>query len=268
MKQDVTTFKGSVPQNYEDYLGPFLFEGFAQDLAARISGAEINRVLELASGTGRLTRQLLQILPATTKIIASDLNPDMLEVAKSKIAGNNLAWQTVDMLNIPYADESFDMIVCQFGVMLVPDPERALREIYRVLKKGGKLIFSVWGDLNENGIWKIGADTIKAFLGIDPIRQSPGPFSMQNDQEVLNLMENIGFTDAIVNGVQLTGEIGQAVLAAKGFIQGLPVYMIINQRDPSAISKIEAALTEELIKQLGDAPMRSPLYTLVFEATK
>lgn len=268
MKQDVTTFNGSVPQNYEDYLGPFLFEGYAAELAGRIGGNEIHRVLELASGTGRLTRHLLDKLPVTTQIIASDLNPDMLQVAKSKIQGDNIAWQTVDMLNIPYGDESFDLVVCQFGLMLVPDHERALQEINRVLKKGGKLIYSVWGDLNENGIWKIGADTLKSFLGIDPIRQTPGPFSMQDEKNILELMKSTGFENTKVDGVHLIGEIDQASLAAKGFIQGLPVFMIIKQQDPSLIPKIEAALTDELVKQLGDRPTQSPLYTLVFEATK
>ncbi|AYL94294.1 class I SAM-dependent methyltransferase [Mucilaginibacter celer] len=268
MKDDVTTFKGSVPQNYEDYLGPFLFEDFAKDLAGRVSGEKVQQVLELASGTGRLTRHLLEQLPASAQITASDLNPDMLEIARSKVSGPNLSLQTADMLNIPFPDESFDLVVCQFGIMLVPGQEKALQEIYRVLKKGGKLVYSVWGDLDQNGIWKIGAETIRSFLGIDPIRQNPGPFSMQHDAEVLDLMKNTGFTNNQVDSVRVTGETGSAALAAKGFIHGLPVFMIIKQRDPALLPQIEAALAEELVRELGDAPLRSPLLTLVFEGTK
>jgi ubiquinone/menaquinone biosynthesis C-methylase UbiE len=268
MSENITTFNGSVPQNYDDYLGPLLFESFAIDLTSRIVPEKKVRVLELACGTGRLTRHLLTQLPPGSELVATDLNTDMIAVAKEKIEAPNLRWDVVDMLNIPYENESFDIVVCQFGIMLVPDHTTALNEINRVLRKNGKIWFSVWGDINENGIWKIGADTIKSFLALDPIRQTPGPFSMQDEKLLTNLVEQSGFTSIKVDHVHKTGKIEKAELAARGFIQGLPVYMIIKQRNAELLEQIQQQLTDRLTKELGDAPMQTLLYTLIVNATK
>lgn len=268
MSENITTFNGSVPQNYDEYLGPLLFESFAIDLASRIDAEKKVCMLELACGTGRLTRHILTQLPADAQLVATDLNSDMIDIAKEKISASNLTWGVVDMLQMPYEDASFDLIVCQFGIMLVPEPVKALSEIYRVLKKDGKILFNVWGDINENGIWKIGADVIKSFLAIDPIRQNPGPFSMQDEKQLRDLIQQSGFSKINIDHVRKTGVIERAESAARGFIQGLPVYTIIQQRGPGLHAQIEDKLSSRLAEELGDSPMYSPLYTLVAAAVK
>jgi len=138
----------------------------------------------------------------------------------------------------------------------------------RVLKKGGRVLFNVWGDVKENGIWAIGMKVIGAFIGDNPVPQNIGPFSMKDENETLQLLERSGFQHIQVDSVKKTGMIASATAAAKGFIEGLPIAKILMQRDPSLIYKIEDALTEELTKQLGDNPMYSPLHAWVFDAVK
>ncbi len=147
-------FSGSVPGNYEEFLTPFLFDPFAADLVERIDFTGIQNVLELACGTGYVTGQLLKHLPPTAQLTATDLQLDMLDIAKAKIQNSNVVWETVDMTNIPFDDDHFDLIVCQFGVMLVPEKLKAVTEMCRLLRPGGKLIFNVWGSIEENSVVK------------------------------------------------------------------------------------------------------------------
>jgi ubiquinone/menaquinone biosynthesis C-methylase UbiE len=268
METTQMTFNGSIPQAYEEYLGSFLFEPFALDLVQRIGDAKVKNILELACGTGRVTRHLQAYLEESVVLTATDINPDMLTIARQKISADNILWDVADMADMAYPDDFFDLVVCQFGLMLVPDKEKALREIIRVLKKDGRLLFNVWGDSKENGIWSIGMKVISSFLGENPIPQNIGPFSMTDENETLELLQRSKFRDIKVDSVKRTGIIESAAIAAKGFIEGLPIAKILMQRDQSLIYKIEEVLAKELIVQLGDKPMHSPLQAWVFEAVK
>ena len=265
METNQITFSGSIPQAYEEYLGPFLFEPFALDLAQRIGNNKVAHALELACGTGRVTRHL----PAHAVVLtATDINPDMLTIAREKVQADNILWDVVDMADTGYQDDFFDLVICQFGLMLVPDKEKALAEIIRVLKKDGRLLFNVWGDVKENAIWAIGMKVIGSFIGDNPVPQNIGPFSMEDENETVRLLKQSGFKDIQVDHVAKIGTIESANNAAKGFIEGLPIAKILMQRDPSLIHKIEEALAKELIEQLGDKPMSSPLHAWVFEVVK
>ena len=271
-KQAATTglpvsFSGAIAAVYEEILGDFLFEPYAANLVQRISLHADARVLELACGTGRVTKKLLQQLPASVQVIATDLEADMIGVAKHNNNYPNLRWATVDMTDIPFATGQFDIVVCQFGLMLVPDKLKALEEMYRVLQPGGRLIFSVWGNINNNAVWRIAGEVLGTFLGINPMIQDPGPFSM-NDQQTLQWLKNTGFAHYNVTTVKLEGTIPTAALAAKGFTNGLPVSLAINKKAPALLPQIEKALEVELMKQLGNHPLQSPLQAWLFEAIK
>ncbi len=268
METNQIAFSGSIPLAYEDYLGPFLFEPFALDLVRRIGNDKVKQVLELACGTGRVTRHLQAYLKESVMLTATDINPDMLTIARQKILADNILWDVADMAEMPYPDDFFDLVICQFGLMLVPDKEKALAEIMRVLKKEGRVLFNVWGDSKDNGIWAIGMKVIGSFLGENPIPQNIGPFSMKDESETLQLLERSGFRNIRVDSVKKIGTIESATIAAKGFIEGLPIAKILMQRNQSFIYKIGEALTKELIGQLGDKPTHSPLQAWVFEAMK
>ena len=143
-------FAGSIPQFYDRYLVPLLFEPYAADLAARVGRRRPSRVMEMAAGTGAVTRQLARVLDPGVSIVATDLNQPMLDHAASVGTARPVEWRQADAMQLPFPDESFDVVVCQFGVMFFPDRPRAYSEAKRVLRPGGAFIFSVWDRIEDN----------------------------------------------------------------------------------------------------------------------
>src|SRR5438128_697292 len=137
-----TSFTGSIPSNYDQYLGPFLFEPYAIDLVKRLPHQGLKNVLEIACGTGRVTQHLVGELADDGNLIATDLNPDMITLARQKVSDGRIRWQAADAQQLPFGDNTFDAVVCQYGVMFFPDKPKAFAEAHRVLKNGGKFIFN------------------------------------------------------------------------------------------------------------------------------
>lgn len=145
MDENVAKFVGSIPDFYDRGLGPVLFADFAADMAQRAKALEPKLVVETAAGTGILTRALRDALPGRTKIIATDLNPPMLEVARRKFArGEPVVLQPADAMNLGFDDECCDLLVSEFGLMFYPDKDASHREVFRVLEDGGHYLLSVW----------------------------------------------------------------------------------------------------------------------------
>src|SRR5581483_1821741 len=150
MPETDVVFAGSIPALYDRYLGPIIFEPYATILAARVAGMDPRRVLETAAGTGIVTRELVRILPNDTAITATDLNQPMVDFAAGKIVAEKVSWRQADAQSLPFEDDAFDAVVCQFGVMFFPDRLAAYREVQRVLKPGGRFVFTVWDRIEEN----------------------------------------------------------------------------------------------------------------------
>src|SRR6516225_7358615 len=159
-----TSLEGAVPENYDRYLGPLLFEPFAEDLAKRIAGKNFKNVLELACGTGRLTRHLRKVLPPNAKLLATDLHADMIRTASDQMPNENIAWQTADAQRLSFGNGAFDLVVCQFGLMFMPDRMKVLSEVHRVLVPGGKFIFNTWDKIENNGAIYVGNQIICSYF--------------------------------------------------------------------------------------------------------
>ena len=153
-------FAGSIPAFYETYLVPLLFEPYAADLVNRLASRSPGRVLEVAAGTGVVTRALASVLPERASIVATDLNQPMLDRASALGTTRPVEWRQADAMQLPFQDGTFDAVVCQFGVMFFPDKVKALSEAHRVLRPGGVLVFNVWDRIEENEF----ADTVTAAL--------------------------------------------------------------------------------------------------------
>src|SRR6266436_4396935 len=154
-------FAGSIPKLYDTHLVPLIFEPYAADLVNRLSSGSRSRVLEIAAGTGVVTRALASVLPESVSIIATDLNQPMLDQAATVGTKRTVQWQQADAMLLPFHDGTFDAVVCQFGVMFFPDRRRAYAQAHRVLRSGGLFIFNVWDRIEENEF----ADTVR-----DPAR--------------------------------------------------------------------------------------------------
>lgn len=269
MKKEFATFSGTVPALYDQYLGPLLFEPYAADIASRLKENNIQNVLEIACGTGRVTRHLRKTISASAELIATDLNPGMLEVAKESLKEMDVEFHIADAQALPFDDENFDLIVCQFGFMFVPDKPTAFREAFRVLKKGGRLLFNTWDRIENNPLSSTVKNIIASFFAPDA---SPDfykvPFSMHDKQGLTRLMEDAGFNNMSIELVTKEGVTSTAADGAKGLVLGTPAFMEISAIDASAPEKIVALAEKEIARIYGDNPCKSELNAWVCEGWK
>ncbi|MBK8550451.1 MAG: class I SAM-dependent methyltransferase [Ignavibacteria bacterium] len=261
------SFSGTIPEVYDQYLGPLLFEPFAKDLTERIKNRKISSVLELACGTGRVTKYLSKLLP-DAKIYATDINPDMLVVAKKKVTAENIEWKQTDMQEIPFEDSKFDLVVCQFGIMFVPDKPKAYKEIFRVLKTGAVLLFNTWESRDNNKLAFCTNEVVNGFFKDDPILFYKIPFSYFKEDEIRKDMNEAGFKDITFTFVNKEGVSQSVAEATKGLVEGNPVLTAINERNPELKEVIEKQLSETLSDRFGDNPMKCSMNAIVVETVK
>jgi ubiquinone/menaquinone biosynthesis C-methylase UbiE len=260
-------FAGSIPAAYDRYLGPILFQPYAEDLAARLTADAKGSVLELACGTGILTRVLRDRLPASTRLVATDLNEPMFRNATQKFGqGEAVEWQQADAASLPFGDAAFDAVVCQFGIMFVPDKELSAREAHRVLKTGGVFLFNVWDSMEHNDLCRIAHETISSFFEKDPPTFYQVPFGYHDHAEITRVLKDAGFRDVRLDVVAKMGGPSRAEDAAQGLVHGNPVAVAITERDPSLLPVITAAVAAALKKHFGEATLLAPMRAIVIEA--
>jgi ubiquinone/menaquinone biosynthesis C-methylase UbiE len=261
-------FQGEIPKNYDRYLGPVIFEPYARDIARRLVDRGTKSLLEIACGTGIVTRHLRNTLPMSVEIIATDLNADMFEFAKLKFRdGERVRWQQADACALPFPDGSFDAIVCQFGFMFVPDKAAAIRESHRVLRSGGLFLFNVWDSFDANPFAQIAHTTIASFFDRDPPRFYEIPFSLYDSRIVGELLDSAGFKKIEMFSETRPCRSSSAKEFATGLVRGNPVSAEATERgvDPE---NLIAAVAKELGNRFGAAPVESTMRAIVWEAVK
>ncbi len=258
-------FLGTIPEFYDRCLGPFLFEPYASDLARRIAATPDSRVLELACGTGIVTRRLRLTLPAGAQLVASDLSEAMIAIAREKLAGADIHWRAADASALPFKDGAFDAVVCQFGLMFLPDPARGFSEARRVLRPGGEFLANVWCSLDENPAAGIAHAVLSRLFEDDPPQFLRIPYGSLDAEALRALAAGAGFTTAAVSRVALEGRAESARLVANGFAKGTPLASALASRgaDLDAV----AAAFEAVLAPHGGDPFRSPLAALVLAAS-
>lgn len=269
MNQDHAQFSGSIPAAYDRCLGPILFQPYAEDLAARLHVPENGSVLELACGTGIVTRVLRSSLPANAQLIATDLNAPMFRHAAAKFSQDEaVQWRQADAASLPFADRMFDAVVCQFGIMFVPDKALAAREAHRVLKPDGTFLFNVWCAMEHNPLAQITHETITSFFDNDPPNFYEVPFSYHDENEIKRVLGDAGFQEIRMDVIDKVATISRADDAAIGFVHGNPVAKVIVERDPALLSVITEAVTQAIAERFGETNMRAPMRALVVQARR
>ncbi len=260
-------FVGSIPENYDRYLGPVLFEPYARDLARRVPVKEGTRMLEVACGTGIVTRHLRGRLPPGGRFVATDLNPPMLDLARRKLEGvRGIDWQPADACTLPFPDGSFDVLVCQFGLMFVPDKPAALKEARRVLAPDGTFLFSVWDSLERNAFAKKAHETIAGFFPDNPPTFYQVPFSLHRTDILTEMLADAGFADVRVEAVSMQGESPSSHDLARGLVEGNPVGNAIRERGDIDAAEVIETVARVLAGEFGDQPVRIPLHAFVLTA--
>ena len=265
--EKTTAFAGNVPANYERYLGPFLFEPYALDLVSRLQDKKYPDILEIACGTGRVTKHLAKSVKHDT-LTATDLNPDMIAIAKEMTGDQHIKWIAADAMELPFDDGSFDLVVMQFGIMFFPDKEEALKEAYRVLKTGGKLIYNTWNKAETNEAIHEGRLVIESYFGQNPPIFYNVPFSMHDDRELTTITRRAAFKSITTTLVKKEGVSPSAADLAKGIVDGNPIYLTIVERDPSLINTIKEHIQKVLTAKFGANTIKSPMQAWVVEGFK
>jgi len=268
-EQQHEAFVGSVPPNYDRYLGPLLFHTLADDLASRLPVTPGMRVLEVACGTGIVSERLRRRLGGQGTLVATDLNEAMIAHARGRLPEDQrLEWRQADGTSLPFPDRAFDAVVCQFGLMFFPDKAAGAREAWRVLRPGGLYLFNVWDAIERNPVARITHETLAARFPDDPPQFYRVPFSLHDAGTVRGLLDGAGFVDVRSVPVDAVGESPSAAEAAIGVIEGNPVIGPIASRGPAEVADTLAAVARALAGALGDRPLRAPLHAIVWSARR
>ncbi|HTS45139.1 MAG TPA: class I SAM-dependent methyltransferase [Puia sp.] len=268
MAASVSSFAGSVPEKYDRYLGPVLFEPYAKDIVSYIDPAKMDTVLEIACGTGRVTRYLRHLLPPAVHLVATDLNQDMLAIAKKANEGKPVEWYIADAQDLHFADRSFSMVVCQFGFMFMPDKPKAFAEAYRVLQPTGSLLFNTWDSIENNEVFYLANNIVKSYFPDNPPVFYQVTFSMHDEKEIRSLLEAAGFRNIEINPVKKDLISPTAKEMAIGIVEGNPVYGFICERDPSLVDTIRNQVEKEIASKFGEKPLRARMQAWVGRAWK
>jgi SAM-dependent methyltransferase len=261
-------FIGSIPELYDCNVAPLIMVPHAGDIACRLSDMVAGRLLEVAAGTGIVTTALARALPRT-QLIATDLNQSMLDYAATKPELRGVEFRQADALALPFDDQSFDAVVCQFGVMFVPDRVAAFREAHRVLQPGGQFVFNVWESVAKNPVM---AATLAGLSRRYP--QHPSWFLERTpcgyrDPDVIRTdLAAGGFADCRIEEVTLIGRAASPMSAAIGFCQGSPMRAELEALDPTNLEAATAAAAAAIAERFGEGAFETELCALVIETRR
>jgi SAM-dependent methyltransferase len=259
------SFAGSMPEFYDRFLVPVLFEPFASEMAKRLDTLAAGDLLEVAAGTGILTRALARTLSPSVRITATDLNPAMIARARTHAGLERVTWREADALALPFDDRTFDCVVCQFGVMFFPDKRTAFREILRVLRPGGWFLFSVWGD-RRGSVQQIAATVVGHYLS-----RAPASLISPHYSDIPAVEADLiaaGFRSVTAEHVAKRGLSASAHDAAVASCHGGLLRAQIDQHAPNRLDEITAAAAAAITETFGPGEISDPLNAVLFSARR
>jgi ubiquinone/menaquinone biosynthesis C-methylase UbiE len=263
-------FAGSIPEIYDRYLVPLIFDAYALDLAERVAVSDPRDVLETAAGTGVLTRAIAARHPTYSRMVVTDLNQPMLDHATARqLHDGRIEWKHADALALPFTDQSFDVVVCQFGVMFFPDKIRGYEEAYRVLRSGGRLLFNVWDRISENEFADVVTEALAALFPRDPPRfMARVPHGYHDLQCIRAELNAAGFVDISVDVVEERSRARSPFDPAIAFCQGTPLRNEIEARYASRLEDVTKRVSEVLAHRFGSGAIEGRTRAFVITAVR
>jgi SAM-dependent methyltransferase len=258
-------FTGSLPDAYDTHLVPLIFETYARDVADRVAARSPARVLEIACGTGAVTRELAARLPDSASILATDLNQAMLDRAQKRGTRRPVDWRLVDAQALPFPDASFDAVVCQFGAMFFPDRPRAFAEARRVLAPGGVYAFSVWDRIEDNHFADVVTNALAGLYPNDPPRFLARTPHGYHDRATIERDLTAGGFDprGAIETVAARSRAESAATPAVGFVEGTPIRNEVEARAPGGLAKATEIARREIVARYGEGPVEGKMQALV-----
>ncbi len=258
--QMTEVFRHSTPEIYDRFMGPLFFEPYAHFIAARVAQLRPINVLETAAGTGILTRALHEELPHA-RIVATDINPAMLDHAAQRFRSDRVTFQQADAQHLAFSRASFDLVICQFGVMFFPDKVAAAAEARRVLGPNGRYVVVTFDSLRRNPVPEAAGEAVASLFGEHPRYMERGPFSYSDPDRVCDDLHTAGLTTVELETVELSTRVA-AGDAARGIVLGSPFRAEIERLGPNALDLALTAVTDALAPWDGtDAPISAHVVT-------
>jgi ubiquinone/menaquinone biosynthesis C-methylase UbiE len=224
-------------------------------------------VLETAAGTGIVTASLRSALGAEAKIAATDINDEMLKIAREKLAGDtNMEFSVADASELPFADNSFDSAVCQFGMMFFPDKVQALREVHRVLKPGGLYVTNVWDAIAQNDFVRVADATLAATYPNDAPKFYEIPFGWYDSDEIREAFNAAGFSDCTIEVSTKDCISESAASVTFALIDSSPMSTELDELEGVDTATVKSRITENITKEFGDPPKGAKMQALVISA--
>jgi ubiquinone/menaquinone biosynthesis C-methylase UbiE len=254
-------FAGSIPDIYDQFLVPLIFDPYAADLSQRLATFAPKRVLEIAAGTGALTRAMVARV-ADADIVATDLNQPI------RIHSPRLAWRQADALALPFDDRSFDAVVCQFGVMFFPDRVAGFREARRVLREGQPFLFNAWDHISKNELVSVVCAPLADMFTDDPPRfMERTPHGYHDPHLIRRELRDAGFADVAIDVVAARSKAASAYDAAFGYCQGSPLRGEIEARGgPAGLQNATRHAADALVRHCGKGVIEGGIAALVVTA--
>jgi ubiquinone/menaquinone biosynthesis C-methylase UbiE len=251
MSETDKIFAGSVPQSYDRYLVPLIFEPYAADLAQRATSLSPRSVLETAAGSGVVTRALAPKLADDAHYTVTDLNQPMLDYAASRQPPDpRISWRQANALELPFENGRFDVVCCQFGAMFFPDRATGYREARRVLKPGGHFLFSVWDRIEENVFADDVTSALAEIFPNDPPRfLARTPHGYHDTDLIRSQLNEAGFSRVLIETRTEQSRASSPCIPAVAYCQGTPLRNEIEARDPgkldAATKHVESAIANK-----------------------
>ena len=246
-------FIGSIPEIYDTYLVPLIFEAYARDLADRIAVLDPASVLETAAGSGVVTRAMVSKLSSDARYTVTDLNQPMLDHAASKQAiDSRIRWQQADAMALPFDDESFDVVVCQFGVMFYPDRMAGYSEAHRVLKSGGAMIFNVWDRIETNEFADVVTAAVASVFPDNPPQFLPRtPHGYYDESLIGKELSEAGFARASFDSLDAISSAPSPRHPAIAYCQGTPLRNEIEERGAGLLDHVTERAATAISDRFG-----------------
>lgn len=236
---------------YDRALGPAVFEPFAVRLAARVAEREPRRILEVAAGTGVLTRELVRLLPTAT-VVATDLNEAMVRFGAQRVP--QAEWLPADAMSLPLDDGDFDVVACQFGAMFFPDRVAGYAEARRVIRPGGALMFNVWAEVERHSYERaIVAALRRVFPEDPPTFLESVPHGYADRAQIEEDVRAAGFAEIAAETVEVSSEVTSTAELIAGYCEGTPLRSELASRGD--LAQLAPRLIAEVEHILGPGPL-------------
>ena len=270
MAESDKVFAGSIPKFYDTLMVPLIFQAYADHMAGLVASLSPRSVLETAAGSGVVTRALASKLGADARYVVTDLNQPMLDFAASRqAAGSRIEWRQADALHLPFEDASFDVVCCQFGAMFFPDRIAGYAEALRVLKPGGRFVFSVWDRIEENAFANEVTNAAATVFPHDPPRfLVRTPHGYHDVAQIRDDVSRAGFADIKIETREEVSRATSAREVATAYCQGTPLRNEIESRDASLMQLATDRATAAIASRHGEGPVAGKIQAHVIVASR